>query len=248
MFTVAFAVAFSGERLGRRGWIGSSAILAGAAALALEGGHHGPIAARATGALLVVGACAFWGLDNNLLQRVSLRDARQIVAVKGLAGGATSVILAAAFTGLGAWDGSRLLAAAAVGTISFGLSILLFVRGLRRLGVLQTGLLFALAPGFAAIFSWILLRESIERPGALALLTMTAGALLLVIDRHGHAHAHEGVLHHHDHDHDRDRDGHHRHDHSADDAVRGRHAHPHRHDPVAHTHGHAHDAHHRHRH
>jgi drug/metabolite transporter (DMT)-like permease len=49
---------------------------------------------RWTGALLVVAACACWGLDNNFTQRISLRDARRIVAIKGLVGGATNLVLA----------------------------------------------------------------------------------------------------------------------------------------------------------
>lgn len=245
LFTVAFGVLLSGEILGGRGWLGAAAVLAGAVLLSLPGSQAGPVSAHGAGIASVIGACALWGLDNNLTQRVSLRDARQIVAVKGLAGGAMSLLLAAGFRGFGSWSALRLIAAVAVGSISFGLSIALFVRGLRRLGVLQTGILFALAPGFAAILCWGLLRERVAGLDLLALAGMTAGALLLVVDQHEHRHAHPSIEHAHEHTHD----DHHRHAHTLGDPSReSAHTHVHRHEPLAHRHGHVHDAHHRHRH
>jgi len=242
--TVGIGVLISGERLGRRGWLGAVAILAGALLLSLPGEAPEGSATRWSGIVLLLGACVLWGLDNNLTQRVSLRDARQIVAVKGLTGGATSLLLGVAFGGFGSWSALRLLAAAAVGVASFGISIALFVRGLRRLGVLQTGMLFALAPGFAAVLSWLFLREPIALAGFLALATMTAGALLLATDRHDHLHTHEAMEHAHVHEHDE----HHQHEHTPEQLAQVPHAHPHRHEVLAHAHPHVHDAHHRHRH
>jgi drug/metabolite transporter (DMT)-like permease len=244
VFTVGLGVLLFGERLGRRGGLGALAVIAGAVLLSLPGEGVAPSQTRWTGIACILGACALWGLDNNLLQRVSLRDARQITAVKGLAGGATSLLLAWAFGGFGQWSALRVLAAIAVGAVSFGLSIVLFVRGLRRLGVLQTGMLFALAPGFAAVLSWIFLREQIAVPGLAALGGMTGGALLLVLDRHEHTHEHESVGHAHEHIHDQ----HHRHDHGAGEPIQVPHDHPHRHESLVHGHGHTHDIHHRHRH
>jgi drug/metabolite transporter (DMT)-like permease len=244
VFTVGFGVILSGERLGRRGWLGALAVIAGAVLLSLPGQEVTPPLTQGTGITLVIGACALWGLDNNLLQRISLHDARQITAVKGLAGGMMSLLLAQAFGGFGQWNTPRLVAAMAVGTVSFGLSIVLFVRGLRRLGVLQTGMLFALAPGFAAVLSWIVLREQIGALGLTALGVMTVGALLLVLDRHEHLHRHEAVQHTHAHAHD----DHHRHAHGPDPPRETSHVHGHRHETLAHRHGHLHDVHHRHRH
>ena len=244
VFTAAIAVLLSGERLGRRGWLGTFAILAGAAALSLHAGGGQSVATRWTGIAMVIGACALWGLDNNFTQRVSIRDARRIAAIKGLAGGVVSLLLALAFGGFGHWTFPRLLAAATVGAVSFGLSLVLFVRGLRRLGVLQTGMLFALAPGFAAILSWMFLRETIAPRALTALGLMTAGALLIVVDRHEHMHVHMATVHSHEHVHD----AHHRHPHDPGARLGEPHTHPHSHDPLTHAHGHAHDVHHRHRH
>ena len=245
VFTVGLGVLLSGEYLGRRAWSGALAIVAGAFLLSLPHAEaSSSIPTRWTGIALVIGACALWGLDNNLTQRVSLRDARQIVAIKGLAGGITSLSLAAVFGGFGHWNAPRLLAALVVGAVSFGLSIALFVRGLRHLGVIQTGMLFALAPGFAAILSWVLLHEPIAAWGLLALGSMTSGALLLATDRHEHLHEHEALEHAHEHTHD----DHHQHEHSPAELARVPHAHSHRHERMVHRHPHVHDIHHRHRH
>jgi len=244
VFTVGFGVLLSGEHLGRRGWIGGLGIVAGATLLSVAGPANGSEPTQWTGVLLVIGACALWGLDNNVTQRVSLRDARQIVAIKGLAGGTASLLLAAAFGDFGRWTAGTLAAALAVGAVSYGLSIVLFVRGLRRLGVLQTGTLFALAPGFAAILSWIFLREPVAARSLLALGAMTAGAMLLATDHHEHWHVHGELEHAHEHAHDE----HHQHAHTPDQLRQVPHAHRHRHERLAHGHPHAHDFHHRHGH
>ena len=243
-FTVGLGVLLSGERIGGRGWLGATAVVVGSVLLALpvESGPSAPT--RMAGIALVIGACALWGLDNNLTLRVSVRDARQIVAIKGLVGGAASLLLAAALGGFGHWTVLRLLVAVAVGAISFGLSIVLFVRGLRHLGVLQTGMLFALAPGFASILSWIALREPVTAWGLASLASMTVGALLLATDRHEHPHEHPALEHAHEHTHDE----HHRHEHTPEQLAERPHAHRHRHEPMVHAHSHMHDAQHRHRH
>lgn len=244
VFTVGLGILLSGEYLGRRGWLGALAIVIGAVLLSLPSETGGGTPTHWTGIALLVGACALWGLDNNLTQRISVRDARQIVAFKGLAGGATSLLLALAFGGFGHWTMPGLVAAAAVGAVSFGLSIVLFVRGLRHLGVLQTGMLFALAPGFAAVLSWIFLREPLALSSVLALAAMTVGALLLATDRHEHRHSHAQLEHAHVHEHDE----HHQHDHTPEQLAQVPHAHFHRHEPLVHAHAHVHDVHHRHRH
>jgi len=150
--------------VGKRGLGGVLLILAGAILLsAWAMGHRGPM--LPLGPILVVAACAFWGLDNNLTQRISLRDARRIGAIKGLVGGAVSLSLALLFRQTGALPGARsILAIAVLGSVSYGLSIVLFIRGLRELGIVQTGALFASAPGFAALLSWVFLLEPCTRP------------------------------------------------------------------------------------
>jgi drug/metabolite transporter (DMT)-like permease len=67
VFTVGLGVILSGERFGRRGWLGALAVLGGAVLLSLPGAGVASSPTRGTGIALVVGACALWGLDNNLI-------------------------------------------------------------------------------------------------------------------------------------------------------------------------------------
>src|SRR5262245_12133201 len=242
-FTVLLGIVLYRESAGRGGFLGMALILAGAVALSLLGRAPGG-EGGAAGAILIVVACACWAVDNALMRRVSIRDARQITAVKGLVGGGASLGLAAALGQLGSWSPTSLAAVAVIGAISYGLSIMLFIRGLRALGVALTGAYFALAPAMAAVLSWILLREPIQNGGWLALAGMTAGAVLLARDSHRHFHVHEGIEHENEHEHD----GHHRHAHAPGELERVPHAHRHVHEPLVHVHAHAHDVHHRHAH
>jgi uncharacterized membrane protein len=187
------------RRLGRLGWRARS----GSAGRCSRYPSPSPRAgASGLGVALVIAACALWGLDNNLTHRLSLRDARVTAAVKGLAGGAALLAMAAVLGDVRGFTPGRIAGIAVSGALAWGLSLVLFIRGLRALGVLQTGTLFALAPGFAAVLSFALLGERPGPMGVPALVLMTGGALLLSRDRHAHFHVHEAVEHAHPHAHD----------------------------------------------
>jgi drug/metabolite transporter (DMT)-like permease len=243
VFTVSLGAALSGERVGSRGIRGIVLVILGAVALSALGGSGGG-SSHSTGIVLVIAACACWGLDNTFTQRISIRDSRQIVAIKGLIGGAFNLGLAVLVGQLGTWSVGSIAAVVIVGIFSYGLSIVLFIRGLRELGVVHTGSLFALAPGFAAILSWLILREPVHPATLLALAGMTGGALLLATDTHDHVHTHEALEHTHVHEHDE----HHQHEHTPEELAQIPHAHSHRHEPLTHKHPHTHDVHHRHAH
>src|SRR5262249_34930233 len=149
-----------------RGILGALLVIAGAFLLSgIAAPNTGPI--HLLGTILIVSACACWGLDNNFTQRVSIRDTRQIVAIKGLVGGLVGLALAYLSGQARVWPPVlATLLILLLGAVSYGLSIVLFIRGLRELGVVVTGALFALAPGIAAVLSWIVLREPVH-PGGL---------------------------------------------------------------------------------
>lgn len=74
------------EYLGRRAALGSVVIFAGSAFIGLQG-PGGNL--DALGGALIVAACLGWAIDNNLTQKLSIRDPFQIVAVKA---GVASVV------------------------------------------------------------------------------------------------------------------------------------------------------------
>ena len=225
------------EHVDRRLLAGAFAILAGAATLAWQG--HG--IAIDTGTVLIAGACLAWGIDNNLTRKLSAADPVLIALVKGLVAGGVN-------TGLALWWGAALPsawmlgAAGLVGLVGIGVSLVLFVLGLRHLGAARTGAYFALAPFIGAVLAVVLLGEQLtgQLLGAGAL--MAAGLWLHLAERHRHAHAHGALEHEHRHTHDE----HHQHGH--DEPVTEPHTHWHLHAPLRHTHPHYPDLHHRHRH
>jgi drug/metabolite transporter (DMT)-like permease len=239
VFTVLLAISF-GEALGRRAAGGVIAIIAASAVLAFDPGQLG--ATTLLGVLALVGACASWGLDNNLTQRLSGRNPLAIVTVKGLCAGPMALALAFA---IGApWPTpTTFLAALLLGASGYGLSLAFFVLALRHVGSARAGSLFATAPFVGALASIPVLGE---RPTPYLLASgviMAVGVHWLITENHSHEHAHEDLAHDHAHMHDE----HHQHEHEGDFGPEP-HAHPHVHVPLSHSHPHTPDLHHRHRH
>jgi len=239
VFTALLAWFAFKENFDRRIALGMAAIVAGAAVLSI------PFDARIAGlwpALAVLGACFAWGLDNNLTRKVSLTDATWIASVKGWVSGAVNLGLALS---LGAPMPAlpNLSAAMGVGLLAYGVSLALFVVGLRHLGTARTGAYFSVAPFFGALLA-LLMGESVTLPLLMAGALMALGIWLHLTERHEHGHAHEEMEHNHEHVHDE----HHQHVHDYPLPPGGKHSHLHRHEPLIHTHPHFPDAHHRHGH
>jgi drug/metabolite transporter (DMT)-like permease len=195
------------------------------------------------GAAAIASACLAWGLDNNLTRRLSAADPVQIAMVKGLAAGAVNLVL-------GIVAGAQLPStvviggAALIGFIGYGISLVLFVLGLRHLGAARTGAYFSTAPFIGAVLAILMLGEPLTTQLVIAGLLMAFGLYLHLAEAHDHEHAHEALEHEHRHVHD----VHHRHAHLPGDPVGEPHAHRHRHLPLRHKHPHYPDLHHRHGH
>ncbi len=218
--------------------IGAAAILLGAVILSWSGGVG---AMPSGGSLLIAAACLCWGIDNNLSRGLSGSDPVQVAMVKCLVAGPVNL-------GLSLLTGGMLpplpaiAAAALVGYICIGLSLVLFLFGLRHLGAARTGAYYSVAPFFGALLSLALLDEPLTMQLVLAGLLMAIGLALHLFENHSHEHLHEDMEHDHAHVHD----AHHQHAH--DGPVREPHSHIHRHARLAHSHAHFPDLHHRHGH
>lgn len=237
-FTIALAVGLFGDSLSGREIAGALGVVVGGALLASGGG-----AGRADllGAAAVAGAGLGWALDNNLSQRLSLRDPVAVVRVKSLVAGGVNLTLALVVgERLPGWG--AVAATLVTGFFGYGVSIVLHLLAIRELGAARQGTLFASAPFAGAIAALPLLGErlSVREVGAGAV--MAIGVTVLLRARHGHVHSHEPLEHEHLHVHD----AHHPHVH--DEPVAEPHSHGHLHEPLVHDHAHTPDAHHRHGH
>jgi drug/metabolite transporter (DMT)-like permease len=236
--TMAIAWIVFRENVDRRLAMGAFAILAGAAALSWRDG--GLSADR--GALFIAAACLAWGIDNNLTRKLSAADPVVIAMIKGLAAGAVNAGIALA-RGVALPAPAVMLAAALLGFLAIGVSLVLFIRALRYLGAARTGAYFSLAPFIGTVVAILALREPVSGTLLVAGILMGIGLWLHLAERHEHGHLHEAFDHDHSHRHD---DGHH--DHHHDNPVTEPHAHRHRHRRQWHSHIHYPDLHHRHSH
>ena len=238
--TMALAVIVFREHLARLEWAAAALIVGGAMALRQEPGLG---RTDGLGMLCMSGACLCWALDNNLTQRLSVRDPVRLARWKTLGAGTASLAM-------GILLGGRIprpeLAASllAIGALSYGLSLVLDNYALRLLGAAREAALFSTAPFLGALASLLVLAQRPTGWHGLGGGLMLAGVIVALRERHSHPHRHEPIEHEHVHTHDE----HHRHTHSDDDPAGEPHSHFHVHDAIEHEHPHASDIHHRHDH
>jgi drug/metabolite transporter (DMT)-like permease len=225
----------------RRILLGMLAIVAGTVVLSWPAGQisfgtFGP-------GLALLGACLAWAVDNNLMRKVAASDAIWLAAFKGWVAGFINL-------GLAIQLGATLPApvgiggALVLGSFAYGLSLALFIVGLRHLGTARTGAYFSIAPFFGATVAILLLGETISLQLLLGAALMMLGVGLHLSEKHAHAHQHRPESHTHSHSHDL----HHQHPH-ADEVLPGAvHSHRHEHERVTHTHQHFPDTYHQHQH
>lgn len=225
------------ENVDRRLMLGAFAILTGAAVLA----WNGSAIQFDAGGLFIVAACLAWGIDNNLTRKLSAADPVMTATIKGLVAGSANVALALS---LGATlpTPKTVAAAAVVGFLGVGVSLVLFMLALRHLGAARTGAYFSLAPFIGAAIAVALLGEPLTLQLFAAGTLMAIGLWLHLAERHEHAHLHDALEHEHMHVHDE------HHQHAHDDPRTEPHSHWHRHAPLRHSHAHYPDLHHRHTH
>lgn len=237
--TVVFAAVLFREHLGSRLVASAGFITVAGALLTWE-----PGAAVDLGAVLIIAACACWGLDNGVTARIEQLAPEHVVALKGVIAGGANLAIGLIVSG---WGGStsvgQVAGALAIGAGGYGLSITLWVKGARELGAARGQVIFATAPFIGAVIAWVMLGEDVAGLQILAVVLAAVGVGVSLGSDHEHPHRHDHLDHEHDHIHGDDH-----HDHEHDDGFVGRHSHRHSHAAHQHTHAHVPDLHHRHEH
>jgi drug/metabolite transporter (DMT)-like permease len=221
VLTVAIAWLVFREHANRRTVAGFALILAGVPLLA---------------------ACLGWALDNNLTRAVTSVDATWLAMMKGLVAGTVNLAVALL---LGNALPAPLLVVGAMelGSLSYGLSLVLFIMGLRSVGTARAGAYFSTAPFFGGLLA-VAMGEPVTPLLVVAAVLMAGGVWLHLSEHHEHEHTHERLVHDHWHVHDE----HHQHAHDTPVEPGVRHRHLHVHEPLTHVHAHSPDIYHRHRH
>ena len=185
VFTAVLAWFVFRENVDRRVALGLLAIVAGAVLLSIPtGANLGEIVPS----LAVLGACLCWGIDNNLTRMVALNDAAWLAAVKGGVAGPVNLLIALAI-GSAVPSGPSIAVALVVGFFAYGVSLVLFIIGLRHLGTARAGAYFSVAPFFGTVLA-LAFGEPITVLLVLAALLMAIGVWLHLTERHEHEHEH----------------------------------------------------------
>jgi threonine/homoserine efflux transporter RhtA len=190
-FTVAIACLIFRERYARRLVLGFVLLLVGGGILSFSGNQFG---GDALGMVAIAGACVGWAIDNNLTKYVGSLDATVLAALKGVIAGIVNVTLALSL-------GQQLPSAAvigsslAIGFVGYGLSLVLFILSLRKIGAARTSAYFSTAPFAGAAIAIILLHEPITWVLGISGILMAIGVYLHLTETHAHEHAHEALEH-----------------------------------------------------
>lgn len=241
-FTALLAGFVFGEHISRRVAFASALSVFSGGLLAFQGQGL----AFNFGALLVAASCFCWALDNNMTARVEGISPGASTAAKGLVAGTFNLLLWRLLAA-GTMPSVPVLAgAAAVGSLSYGLSTLLYVVSARHIGAARSQVVFSANPFIGALVSLVVFGLGIasvwQAAAALGMLLALRG---IYTENHEHKHLHESQRHEHSHFHD---DAHHAHVHDGGEMPALEHSHAHSHVPVEHSHPHYPDPHHRHGH
>ncbi|SIT07888.1 DMT family transporter [Neptunomonas antarctica] len=236
--TAVIGVLFFRDHLSINGWMGVLAAMLAASLLSWSQGS----ASIAAGALVLL-ACICWGLDNHLTALIDGITPSQSTFWKGLIAGSVNLSIGIALDPL-SLDTKTIVGALLVGALSYGASIVLYIRSAQGMGATRAQVIFSSAPFFGVALSVLYLGESISGTHLLAAVIFIVAITLLLRDTHSHTHVHEELSHNHAHRHD---DGHHNHYH-PDMPSSVRHTHHHEHSDLEHKHPHWPDLHHRHSH
>ena len=156
------------------------------------------------GSILVLLATICWGFENNCTRNISSKNTYEIVVLKGIFSGASSLVIALILHEK-LPDIIYIAKALLLGFVAYGLSIFLYVRAQNILGAAKTSAYYAVAPFIGAFLSFILLKEKLSVTFVIAFLVMTIGTIMVVLDtllrnhthehQHTFTHTHDGYTH-----------------------------------------------------
>lgn len=181
LFTVIIAFIFLRERAAKKDYVGMILIIVGAIFITTSGEFMNlELTKGIFGNILVIGACLFWGIDNNLSKFLSKKqDLLLITILKCSIGGIILLILSMVIGITFTLSLTTIPYIFTVGALSIGFSIMLFLFALREIGAMKTGVIFSTSSLIGALFAFIVLGESITAIQIIAGFIMLYGIYLL---------------------------------------------------------------------
>lgn len=176
--TALIALVLFREAVSKRLWLAIGLVTLAGMILSFEG--EGSLS-FSYGSLFVLLACVCWGFENNCTRKLSAKNPRQIVIIKGLGSGLIS--LAAAFIlGEKVPEALPLVCTLLLGFVAYGLSIYFYIYAQRDLGAARTSTYYAAAPFIGSAISLVIFRTVPSLAYLIALAIMLAGTYLSASD------------------------------------------------------------------
>ncbi|MBR3449036.1 MAG: DMT family transporter [Oscillospiraceae bacterium] len=176
--TTLIALFIFKEKVSRKLWVAIGLITLSSIILSFGGEDSFTFS---VGSLLVLGATACWGLENNCTRSISDKSNYQIVTIKGFGSGTGSLIVAV-IIGENLPEIKYILPAVILGFVAYGLSIFTYIRAQKTLGAAKTSAFYAIAPFIGAMLSFIFLCESLTITYMIAFGIMVLGTVFVVSD------------------------------------------------------------------
>ena len=182
IFTSLIAMIFFKEVIGKKMWVAIALICVAGLLLTFEDYRNLSIS---IGALLVLGASLSWGLENNCTRMLSKGNPLYVVILKGFGSGLGSLVIALALSQAGGlWY--FMIFALILGFMSYGMSLYYYISAQRHLGASRTSAYYAIAPFAGALFSFLILNESITLVFIITFLVMVGGTYLAIKENSTH--------------------------------------------------------------
>lgn len=181
LFTVLIAFVFLNERGSKREYFGIFVLLVGVVFVTTNGEFQRlTLTENVAGNLLIMGACLFWGIDNNLSRFLSKKqDIILVTGLKCIIGGSALLLISFVLGTSFSIPLASIPYLLSVGAFSIAFSILLFLFALRKIGSMRTGVIYSTASLFGAVLAFAILRETFTFIQLIAGLIMLLGVYIL---------------------------------------------------------------------
>lgn len=145
------------------------------------------------GSLAIILATICWGFENNFTRKISSKNTYEIVTIKGLCCGISSICISLIIKER-TFNFIPILLALVLGFVAYGLSISFYIKAQKNLGAAKTSAYYAIAPFIGTLLSVIILHETVGIQYFIGLGLMILGSILVTIDtlllKHNHMHTH----------------------------------------------------------
>ncbi len=180
VFTVLLALIFFKERLKPIGFVAVGLVLFGITVITTNFQASNFLFQINGGHLLILGATAFWALDNNISRIITTRvDTARLVQLKSAIGGSIilGIILVLRIPFQISTEQIPYLVLLSV--LGFGGSLYFFLQSPKRIGTVRTIVLFSMASVFGLVFAGLFLHEQISPFQIIAISIMLTGIYLI---------------------------------------------------------------------